>query len=427
MATKTVSVASNGHVFCPPWARRKRENMDEITAIVLQNQYVVLTLLLVHFLVYGKTRKRKEKLERFAALYRERGDYFKLSWQLRAEGEFEQYHRMTPEAFEGLLRLIGGRLTVDEAQSRRRTSTAPLTPAAKLLMTLSWLAGGAYHHIRVIAGVSRAYFYSCVYDVMRVLCTCEELALCFPSSRQQLHRAADGFRLKSENGVLRWRVAAIDGWLLRVRAPPKKRVANVSSFFSGRYKSYGLNVQFSVDSQCMFTSFSIKAPGGTNDIVAFTRSRMCQLISALPPGFFAVGDAAYPLMTTLMTPYSGASLNSRPRDNYNYAVSQLRIRAEMTLGLFTNKFRIFDRHLSHDLRNVGLITHTGMRVHNYVIGETLRGLDDEEAEEWLQEQAGVPEVDALDLEEAADDAEEGAEAVREAWVQRVLESGVVRR
>eukprot|EP00918_Siedleckia_nematoides_P060432 GHVU01131923.1.p1 GENE.GHVU01131923.1~~GHVU01131923.1.p1 ORF type:complete len:402 (-),score=41.45 GHVU01131923.1:145-1350(-) len=401
--------------------------MNYSTDIIMQTQFTVTTVMLAYLLCPGSTRKPKTKLERFAALYRERGDYVRLSQQLRAEGEFEQYHRMSPQAFEGLLRLIGGQLTVDEHQSRRRTGTDPLTPAAKLLMTLSWLAGGSYHHIRVIAGVSRAYFYSCVYQVMRVVCSCELLALRFPSTDEELHRSAAAFRQKSDEGVIRWCVAAIDGWLLKLLAPPKRRVANVASFYSGRYKCYGLNVQFSVDSQCMFSSFSIKAPGGTNDIVAFTRSRMCQVISALPPGFFAVGDAAYPLFTTLMTPYSGTSLDSVAKDNYNYCMSQLRIRADMALGLFTNKWRIFSRHLSHDLSNVGLITHTAMRCHNYVIGDALRDLGTEEAEEWLQQHAVIPEVDAADLEVAADDAEEGPEAVREAWVQRVRESGVCRR
>eukprot|EP00918_Siedleckia_nematoides_P085314 GHVU01187582.1.p1 GENE.GHVU01187582.1~~GHVU01187582.1.p1 ORF type:complete len:406 (-),score=39.54 GHVU01187582.1:324-1541(-) len=403
-------------------------NMDA-TSFFLQSNNFVACLLVVYFLIYENKQNSRGKQERFAVVYRERGNYVRLSTLLRAEGQFERYHRMRPDAFEHLLRLIAPELRVNEHQSRRRTSTDPLSPPAKLLMVLSWLAGGCYHHIRVIAGVSKSYFYDCVYHVMNAICACEDLALVFPTTPDQLRRAAAAFRCKSEKHVIAWCVAAIDGWLVRIRAPHKKRVANVAAFYSGRYKTYGMNVQFSVDANCRFTSFSIKSPGGTNDIVAFDRSRMQQLIAALPPAYFAIGDAAYPLLVTLMTPYSGTQLDSAAKDNYNYAMSQLRIRAEMGLGLFTNKWRIFDRHLAQDLRHVGLIVHTGMRVHNFVIDSNLRDLDEEEAEEWLQDAAGVPEEEdeeADEFDEIAEEAEEGAEAVREAWVDRVVQSGVTR-
>ncbi|OWZ01405.1 hypothetical protein PHMEG_00027215 [Phytophthora megakarya] len=74
---------------------------------------------------------------------------------------------MSLTTFEDLLCIVGQYRVVDYYQSLRRSrGVPPLTPAGMLQCVLSWLAGGSYHHVRVITGVSTATFYRVVYRVM---------------------------------------------------------------------------------------------------------------------------------------------------------------------------------------------------------------------------------------------------------------------
>ncbi|KAK1947411.1 hypothetical protein P3T76_001421 [Phytophthora citrophthora] len=62
-----------------------------------------------------------------------------------------------------------------------------------LQCALSWLAGGSYHHIRVIMGVSTATFYRIVYRVMFAINDSDKLAPRFPSTPQELSASAAAF------------------------------------------------------------------------------------------------------------------------------------------------------------------------------------------------------------------------------------------
>ncbi|OWZ07689.1 hypothetical protein PHMEG_00019891 [Phytophthora megakarya] len=96
-----------------------------------------------------------------------------LSWRIHAstlvkEKAFNRYYRMSFSTFQELLFIVGPYLVVDYYQTLRRSrGIPPHSPATMLQCALSWLAGGSYHHIRVITGVSTATFtVSCI-----VLCS----------------------------------------------------------------------------------------------------------------------------------------------------------------------------------------------------------------------------------------------------------------
>lgn len=106
----------------------------------------------------------------------------RLKWQLYRErllreGQFKRYYRMSAASFDTLLTLVSPLLARDNAQSIRRSGTKPITPTNMLQMAISWLAGGSYHSIRALAGVSRTAFYSILVEVMNALCTVKELRI----------------------------------------------------------------------------------------------------------------------------------------------------------------------------------------------------------------------------------------------------------
>ena len=64
-------------------------------------------------------------------------------------------------------------------------------------------------------------------------------------------------------------------------------------------------MQATCDASCRFTFLSVLCPGGTSDSKSFYASRVYNLVQELPDGYFAVGDNAYTLSSTLLIPYSG--------------------------------------------------------------------------------------------------------------------------
>eukprot|EP00918_Siedleckia_nematoides_P043462 GHVU01095035.1.p1 GENE.GHVU01095035.1~~GHVU01095035.1.p1 ORF type:complete len:337 (-),score=17.02 GHVU01095035.1:669-1598(-) len=253
-----------------------------------------------------------------------------------------------------------------------RTTVPPLSPSAMLQLTLTWLAGGWYLHCATTAGVSVTHFYSCAYKVIGGICELPALRLRFPRTDDELQRAAWEFSQVNDNNALTTCVAAIDGWLCVTNAQPLSRVANPNAFYSGRYRCDGLNVQVAVDALCRVTALAILCPGGTNDAIAYRQWRIKPLIDSLKPGFFVAADAAYPLGLRVQTPFTLPQLTSQARRNFNISLSQCRIRVEMTLGLFSTKWRIFQRPLGLHLDKVCLIVHGCMRLHNYVLNRRLR-------------------------------------------------------
>ena len=142
-------------------------------------------------------------------------------------------------------------------------------------------------------------------------------ALSPPSHRMRvLHRFANScsFRnpqAKSTGGAFAGCVAAGDGLLVKMQAPSPLDTPNVLSYYSGSKNAYGLNVQATCDANYRFCSMSAIAAGSTNNWTAWNRSGLSDTVARLPPGFYMLGDAAYPLSDQLLTPYPGKLL---PRD-----------------------------------------------------------------------------------------------------------------
>jgi hypothetical protein len=306
----------------------------------------------------------------------------RISWQLHAdsllhESQFKQYYRMSYSAFEALLRMVGPSLTIDQHQSMRRSSgVPPVSPAGMLQCCLSWLAGGSYHHIRVITGTSKAGFNRIVAQVMGAINTCADLNMVFPASPNLMKLASQGFKSVSENGIIEGCIGVIDGWLCPIRVPRATECGRVMSFFSGHYQRYGLNVQACADHVSRFTSFTVNAPGGMNDAVAFRKWYLSKFLKSVAGPYFVIGDNAYVQSRCVMTPFNKVQIADRTdRSNYNFFVSQLRIRIEMAFGLLVNKWRILKRPLNVRVRNCQPVVEACMRLHNFCIDQRLPEID----------------------------------------------------
>lgn len=311
--------------------------------------------------------------------YSQRGNYHvrdRLEWvehvdQLEMEGRHAFYclYRMEHRSFRKLCVLIDPIVSVDPVMSEIRTKKSPIITEIALHCLLRWLAGGSYLDIRLSAGISVSSFYVCVYKCVDAINSCDELSYHFPRQPSQIESSSREFQMLSTNGALDGCVGCLDGLLLKIITPPATDTGNVKAYFSGHYQCYGINIQAVCDANCRFSYVAVAAPGSTFDATAYSKTSLSYFVEKLPVGKYIIGDNAYTCTEHLLTPFAGSHREDPKKDSYNFFVSQLRIRVEMTFGRFVNKWRIFKRSLHIRLKNVGKVFICATRLHNFCMDE----------------------------------------------------------
>jgi hypothetical protein len=131
-----------------------------------------------------------------------------------------------------------------------------------------------------------------------------------------------------------------------------------------------MNVQAVCDADCKVIALTVKHCGSTNDASAYVSSELKTTCESQSYPYHWVGDAAYPLSTTMMVPYSGTKLHllDPPKDWLNFWQSQVRITIERCFGIFMKRWGIFWKPLaSPKLENSIAIIHACFRLHNFIL------------------------------------------------------------
>jgi DDE superfamily endonuclease len=135
------------------------------------------------------------------------------------------------------------------------------------------------------------------------------------------------------------------------------------------YQAYGINIQATCDYRRRFVEVAVVAPGGCNDARAFRKCSLSGLVDNLPIGKHVVGDNAYGCCENLLTPFQGQEKENALKDAYNYHLSLVRIKIEMTFGLMVTKWRILKSPLHIPVADIGELFLAITRLQNYCINE----------------------------------------------------------
>jgi hypothetical protein len=204
-------------------------------------------------------------------------------------------------------------------------------------------------------------------------CKDEYIKIRFPKTLEQCQQLAEGFASISTNGCIDRCVAAVDGYLLAINAPPKVQGKNVKSFFSGHYHKYGVNIQAACDHQSRFLFIALAGPGVMGDREACRECNLYDLIESLPGEYCAIGDCAYKPTPMHMVPiYGGNQAKIKENDTFNFFASQLRIRIEMAFGMMAKKWGILQRPVSVPLKKLKWLVISIATLHNFCINERLK-------------------------------------------------------
>ena len=80
-----------------------------------------------------------------------------------------------------------------------------------------------------------------------------------------------------------------------------------------------------------------------------------------------MGDAAYSLSDRLLIPFTGSQRDDEDNDAYNFYLSQLRIRIEMSFGRLVRKWAILKTKMAFKLKKTSQILQVCAKLHNFVI------------------------------------------------------------
>jgi len=171
---------------------------------------------------------------------------------------------------------------------------------------------------------------------------------------------------------------ALDGKHIFLQCP-----LNSGSLYYNYKKQFSIVLMAISDHLYRFSLVDIGAYGGNSDGGIFESSNIGKNLNNklnlptahvyLPgssismPGFF-VADAAFPLSTRIMKPYSGKNLTEKQKI-YNYRHSRGRNTIEAAFGIYANRFRVFRTAISMLPETATLITTASVALHNYIMYE----------------------------------------------------------
>ncbi|KAF4139621.1 hypothetical protein GN958_ATG11106, partial [Phytophthora infestans] len=213
-------------------------------------------------------------------------------------------HLLHEEAFKRVCRLplasfdrVCSLLVRLDGEGHARIKWSRVSVVNNLQMTKRFLSGGMIDNIRSFGGVDRSHRYKIVKGVMRAI-------------------AASAFRLQGIQGFMIGCVAASSD-------NDAGTVAEVRCYFSGHYMHPDIIVRTCCDALSCFVFVEIAHLGG----------RLPGLIETLKRGIYVAVDAAYTAMKRLLTSFTSLCPDGIYKDAFNYHLSKIRIRIEMTFQL----------------------------------------------------------------------------------------------
>jgi hypothetical protein len=251
----------------------------------------------------------------------------RMKWHLHAEmliheNLFDSMYHMSLPKFNKLLDLLSPQLQLKERYATI-SGGEPIQCELMLHCMIRFLSGGSFHDIQTVASISKPSFYRILWHTIEVINACHVLDFQLPSTLEELNALKDGFASKSTDKLMHGYIGALDGFLLRIAAPPAKIVGNVSSYYSGQYCTYGINLQAICGADCRFYFLALAAPGRTGDVKVIAKTSVPTWLESFPPGYFVASDCAYKLTEHLVALYSGFTHFLEDNDNFNFYLSQM--------------------------------------------------------------------------------------------------------
>jgi len=213
-----------------------------------------------------------------------------------------------------ILEYDDGNRSINIVHAHDQSTGGFITGEVKLAITLRVLGGGSYMDIALLFGISFNHAHKIMGYVIQNWLThpffypIDGIKYC--SDELRMREVSDHF-FNASQGVMSGCIGALDGWVVKIRAPSRRDgVSDPASFYS-RKGYHGLNVQAIVDKRKIFLYRSIISRGAEHDSTAFKNSSLYKWLvnnwnNLKEKGYYFIGDSAYSIRSFLHTPYDNA-------------------------------------------------------------------------------------------------------------------------
>jgi hypothetical protein len=213
-------------------------------------------------------------------------------------------------------------------------------------------------------------------------------------------RMAQGFKDHS-GGIMDGCVSALDGLVVRTRAPFKSEVPNVVDYCN-RKGGFAEVVLAGCDVRGKFNMAAANYSGSTHDALAWQMSAFKKMLDdgRLDPRYFVIGDEAFPCTDQMLSPWPGRGIG-RWKDSFNYWLSHSRQCIERAFGMLVKRWGIFWCKFLFSFDRWSLVIITCMKLHNVCIDRDVTlptrryAHDQEQGDEEIVLINNDPERDAL--------------------------------
>ena len=311
--------------------------------------------------------KRKPKRKKARNMHRTRGfALHMLSNGELSDSNFQRMFRLDRLSFDEILEKLDAVLVKDYQKALNR-SGSPISNTCRLAVTLRWLAGASYLDLCWAWGVSTGTFYSAdrgpLWPTIQALDEMFTLG-CALDNIEYLDELSDGFE-KHSGGIMKGCVMAIDGLLVRTRAPTEDEVLNPKDWLCGK-GGFAILAMAGADIKGRFVAATANYSGTTHDSTAWERSELHHAVDEgrLPEKYFIIGDEAYACKEQVLCPYSGRGLGVA-KDAFNYYLSHSRQCIERAFGMLIQRWGIFWRKFRFAYERWSQVIILCMKLHNF--------------------------------------------------------------
>ncbi|XP_023246935.1 putative nuclease HARBI1 [Copidosoma floridanum] len=275
-------------------------------------------------------------------------DNLVLTLRLHDSQGFINFFRMSPEAFDELLSLVGPKIT------KKFCVRAPISATIRFQLTLRYLATGDYiNSLSLLFRVSPTSVSKIIKE------TCKEIWNCLIPIVFISNPTQNDWRKISKGFESEWNfshcLGCVDSKLIAMEAPPHS-----SSYFYDYKGHHSIHLQAYVDAYKKFIAVEVGAAGRQSDRGVFCNSTTGKMIinkkfnipqpepvvqdgSKLPYVF--LGDKAFGLSDYMLTPYPRSLKLDLRKKVFNYRQSRARRIVECPFGELISTWRLFRKRV----------------------------------------------------------------------------------
>ncbi|XP_063895455.1 uncharacterized protein LOC135118162 [Helicoverpa armigera] len=320
-----------------------------------------------------KERKKRKEWAKFYLKDRESYSHMRLIKDLDDEN-FRIYLRMSSDSFGELLELVKPYVTKTNTVMRKA-----VTAEERLVATLKYLASGReFRELKFGTSISSQLLSDIIPETCEAICKVLKNYIKVPETESEWLKIAKDFEQKWHFNHC---VGAIDGKHILIEKPPDSGstyynykgtfsivlLGIVNANYEFIYVNAGINGSISDGGVFNHTSFHEKL---LSDQLNLPRPSVLPSSDVVAP-YCLVADSAFAMNENLIKPYPQKNLTHDKRI-YNYRLSRARRIVENTFGILAERFRVFKKPITINVKNVPIIVMASCFLHNFLLKKSAK-------------------------------------------------------